>query len=198
MTLGEKIRKARNHSGLSQEQLAEKMCVSRSAVAKWEAGNGLPDIENLKLLSRILGVSLDQLLQEDSALSIREPVNLALWGRGCNKVKKDRIIRSKFPDALIHSLLAQISPTREDQIIANVPSFLTDAPLGIPAYMGGGKNTDREFYLVEQENCQYFVMVTDTFLECGILEQKITESRFSMGNWNFIKCNYPIDGTDGI
>jgi len=42
MTLGEKLRQARKDNGLSQEQLAEKLCVSRSAVAKWETDKGLP------------------------------------------------------------------------------------------------------------------------------------------------------------
>ncbi|MEC5189682.1 XRE family transcriptional regulator [Geobacillus thermodenitrificans] len=46
MTLGEKIKKARTEAGLSQEQLSEKLGVSRSAVAKWESGKGLPDIDN--------------------------------------------------------------------------------------------------------------------------------------------------------
>ncbi|WP_157663106.1 helix-turn-helix transcriptional regulator [Geobacillus thermodenitrificans] len=52
MTLGEKIKKARIEAGLSQEQLSEKLGVSRSAVAKWESGKGLPDIDNLKNLSK--------------------------------------------------------------------------------------------------------------------------------------------------
>ena len=46
MTLGEKIKEARKNTGLSQEQLAEKLAVSRSAIAKWESDKGLPDIDN--------------------------------------------------------------------------------------------------------------------------------------------------------
>ena len=61
MTLGEKIREARRKCGLSQEQLAEKMSVSRSAIAKWETDKGLPDVGNLKILARLLSVSVDQL-----------------------------------------------------------------------------------------------------------------------------------------
>ena len=64
MTLGEKIREARRRCGLSQEQLAEKLSVSRSAIAKWETDKGLPDVGNLKILSRLLSVSLDRLLDE--------------------------------------------------------------------------------------------------------------------------------------
>lgn len=56
MTLGEKIKEARKEHGLSQEQFAEKLCVSRSAVAKWESDKGMPDIENLKAISFLLSV----------------------------------------------------------------------------------------------------------------------------------------------
>ena len=61
MTLGEKIREARRKCSLSQEQLAEKMSVSRSAIAKWETDKGLPDVGNLKVLAREkIGVSLTE------------------------------------------------------------------------------------------------------------------------------------------
>ena len=76
MTLGEKIKEARKQCGLSQEQLAEKMVVSRSAVAKWEANNGLPDVDNLKALATLLNVSIDYLLDNGEPIDsgvIREP-----------------------------------------------------------------------------------------------------------------------------
>ena len=90
MTLGEKIRYARKHCQLSQEQLAQKLCVSRSAIAKWETDKGMPDVENLKMLSRLLNISLDSLLRDDKA--VEEPYDLSAYGRGCSKVKKDRMI----------------------------------------------------------------------------------------------------------
>lgn len=67
MTLGGKIREARKRCGLSQEQLAEKLCVSRSAIAKWETDKGLPDVGNLKILSRLLNVSVDHLLDDEGS-----------------------------------------------------------------------------------------------------------------------------------
>lgn len=67
MTLGEKIRELRIRSGLTQEGLAEKLHVSRSAIAKWEAGGGLPDLSNLKLLAELFSVSIDSLLDHDIA-----------------------------------------------------------------------------------------------------------------------------------
>ena len=68
MTLGEKIKEARKQAGLSQEQLSEKLGVSRSAVAKWETDKGIPDVENLKALSSMLSVSIDFLLDNGESL----------------------------------------------------------------------------------------------------------------------------------
>lgn len=100
MTFGEKIRYARKHRGLSQEQLSEKLCVSRLAIAKWETGKGMPDVENLKLLARLLGVSVDSLLDDSAdgkAAVLREPYRLASYGRGCKKVKNAK--NSRTPES---------------------------------------------------------------------------------------------------
>ena len=61
--LAEKIQQLRKQIGLSQEELAEKLNVSRQAVSKWESGACVPEVEKLIELSRLFGVSLDELLQ---------------------------------------------------------------------------------------------------------------------------------------
>ena len=61
MTLGQFIAKRRKYMGLTQEELGEKIGVSKSAVAKWETDGGLPDRDNLKKLSETLNVSVDDL-----------------------------------------------------------------------------------------------------------------------------------------
>lgn len=66
MKLGEKIKYLRTKLGITQESFAEKMNVSRSAIAKWESNSGIPEIGNLKVMSKILGVSIDMLLDEES------------------------------------------------------------------------------------------------------------------------------------
>ena len=70
MTFGEKLRNARKEAGFSQEQLAEKLSVSRSAVAKWETDNGMPDVGNLKAIATLLNVSIDYLLDEDEKMFV--------------------------------------------------------------------------------------------------------------------------------
>ena len=69
MLLGEKLRKLRIARQLSQEQLADKLQVSRQAISKWELGESIPDTENLILLSKFYGVSIDYLLLNELNIS---------------------------------------------------------------------------------------------------------------------------------
>lgn len=190
MTLGEKIRYARKSCGLSQGQLAEKICVSRSAIAKWETDKGMPDVENLKILSRLLNVSVDSLLDdrtETESVVIRRPVNLAAYGRGCKKVKKDRLMREQFPDATITALLGRPEMTKEERVVDSTLGFLTPVPFGTPEFMKSVRDMDRDFYLVEQESDQLFVTVTEEFLDIHPLPQRLTEQTFRLGNWTFVR-----------
>lgn len=65
MTFAEKLKTIRKQTGLSQEQLAEKLGVSRQAITKWETDTGIPDIENLMAISALFGISLDELLSNE-------------------------------------------------------------------------------------------------------------------------------------
>jgi transcriptional regulator with XRE-family HTH domain len=69
MKLSEKIKALRKGAGLSQEEFGARLNVSRQAVTKWESGEGLPDIGNLLVLSRMFKVSIDDLLSEEKALA---------------------------------------------------------------------------------------------------------------------------------
>ncbi|MBE6960269.1 MAG: helix-turn-helix transcriptional regulator [Ruminococcaceae bacterium] len=64
--LSEKIYKLRKNSGLSQEQLAEELNVSRQAVSKWESGTAVPESEKLVTISNFFEVSVDYLLKDDN------------------------------------------------------------------------------------------------------------------------------------
>jgi len=68
MTLGEKIKRLRTEKGITQESLAEKVNVSRSAIAKWETNSGVPEISNLIMISRIFDISVDQLMDDTRAI----------------------------------------------------------------------------------------------------------------------------------
>lgn len=65
MRLSEKILNLRKQNGLSQEELAEKMNVSRQAISRWEGGSAQPDVSNILQLSKLFGVTTDFLLNEE-------------------------------------------------------------------------------------------------------------------------------------
>ena len=65
MTLSEKIAYCRKRAGLSQEELAARVGVSRQAVSKWELGDASPDINKLLALAKTFGVTTDWLLSEE-------------------------------------------------------------------------------------------------------------------------------------
>ena len=76
MEIGNKILELRKNAKLSQEQLAEKMDVTRQTISKWELGETTPDIKQAKELSKIFNVSLDELTNDPN------------YGRVATKIKR--------------------------------------------------------------------------------------------------------------
>ena len=72
MEFNEKLQELRKQKGLTQEELAEKIYVSRTAVSKWESGRGYPNIESLKAIARFFSITVDELLSSDEILTIAE------------------------------------------------------------------------------------------------------------------------------
>lgn len=75
MEFNEKLQSLRKEKGLTQEELAEVLYVSRTAVSKWESGRGYPNIESLKDISKFFSISIDDLLSGEKLLSIAEKEN---------------------------------------------------------------------------------------------------------------------------
>ena len=69
MEISERLKEARQNAGMTQEQVAEKIMVSRVTVSHWENGKSLPDIVSLISLSDLYGISLDELLKGDSKMT---------------------------------------------------------------------------------------------------------------------------------
>ena len=72
MEFNEKLQELRKQKGLTQEELAEAIFVSRTAISKWESSRGYPNIDSLKILSKFFGITIDELLSGDELLSIAE------------------------------------------------------------------------------------------------------------------------------
>ena len=75
MNFGEKIQKLRNQNNWTQEQLAEKLYVSRTAVSKWESGKGYPNIDSLKDIAKLFNKTIDELLSSEEIIDIAKEEN---------------------------------------------------------------------------------------------------------------------------
>ncbi len=69
MEISEKLKEARQSIGMTQDQVAEKIMVSRVTISHWESGKSLPDIVSLISLSDLYGISLDELVKGDSKMT---------------------------------------------------------------------------------------------------------------------------------
>lgn len=87
--IAERLIKLRKEKGLSQEELASKLGLSRQAVSKWERAEASPDTDNLICLARIYGVSLDELLNTSD--SVEDIVKEQVKDQTKEEVKKDRV-----------------------------------------------------------------------------------------------------------
>lgn len=75
MEFSKKLQHLRKQEELTQEQLAEKLYVSRTAVSKWESGRGYPNLETLKAIAKFFNISLDDLLAGDELLEAAQEEN---------------------------------------------------------------------------------------------------------------------------
>ena len=193
MTLGEKLKDGRKNAGLSQEQLAQKLCVSRAAVAKWETDKGLPDIMNLKAIAKLLDVSIDYLVDDGLEMDFRvmkEPLEretLTIAGR-C-RCWQDAAVARRFPEA---DHIHQLSLIHRLNRIEWWADFLT---MGLYTMIWGishWKTWTGYYYLVQQGNRQFFVSVDEEFITSTALPNKIDKWKFYIGDCQYIRINYDL------
>lgn len=84
MEFHEKLQELRKSRNLTQEELAEELYVSRTAISKWESGRGYPSIDSLKAISGFFSISIDELLSADALVSIAEKENRSNIQRICD------------------------------------------------------------------------------------------------------------------
>ena len=86
MELNEKLQELRKQKGLTQEELAQALYVSRTAVSKWEAGRGYPSIDSLKAIAKFFSVTVDSLISGEELLTVAEADGKEKEKRVCNRV----------------------------------------------------------------------------------------------------------------
>lgn len=190
MTFGEKLKAARKEAGLSQEQFAEKMSVSRSAIAKWESDKGMPDVNNLKAMAQLLDVSVDYLLDEDKKLSFnetKEAIDLDSFEvSGKCRDKKDAACYAKFSGAdAIYPLIRKKRMSKAE--------WLADLIAGPGIIQGADYLSDASaYYLVESGGKQLLVNVSADFITSRELANKVDPKKFDFGSHTFRKATYQL------
>ena len=87
MEFNEKLKELRQQKGLTQEELANALFVSRTAISKWESGRGYPNIDSLKRIAQLFSITVDELLSGNELLNLAEQDN---------KQKQDRFLNLIF------------------------------------------------------------------------------------------------------
>lgn len=101
MKFNEKLIKIRKEKGLSQEALGEKLDVARQTISKWELGETTPEMDKLVKLSELFEISLDELIKDDSEISVAEDTNNNLNNTNSQKLAGIVIIILKVIGVLI-------------------------------------------------------------------------------------------------
>lgn len=183
MTLGQKLKEIRKKFGLSQEQLAEIMNVSRQAITKWENDGGIPDVSNLQELSKVFGITVDYLLNDDNqlpALSMTKELDKDKYN---GKISSYSIIlKEYYPEPWeVYSLIREKKMSKLeatfDFIIGPGTVDLADA-----------LNDMSPFYLVVKDNLKMLVNIKDWTLRVYELPSDTNIRKFVYGKNKFKIC----------
>ena len=184
MTLGQKLKEIRKKFGLSQEQLAEIMNVSRQAITKWETDAGLPDTENLKELSRIFGISIDYLLDNNNELPLLVMKKKLDKENYKNKISSyEEVLKKYYPAPWKIYIL-----TREKKMskLEGIFDFIIGAGT---IDVADALNDMSPYYLAQKDNIKLLVNIKDWVLEVKELNPNINEKKFIVDKNIFRKHN---------
>lgn len=184
MTLGQKLKEIRKKFGLSQEQLAEIINVSRQAITKWETDAGLPDTENLKELSRIFEISIDYLLDNNNELPLLVMKKKLDKDNYKNKISSyEEVLKEYYPAPWKIYIL-----TREKKMskLEGIFDFIIGAGT---IDVADALNDMSPYYLAIKDNIKLLVNIKDWVLEVKELNPDINEKKFIVDKNIFRKHN---------
>lgn len=186
MTLGQKLKEIRKKFGLSQEQLAEIINVSRQAITKWENDSGMPDISNLQELSKVFGLTVDYLLNDQNqlpALVMKKELDKSKYK---NKLSSySEILEEYYGEPYEIYVL-----TREKEM--NLIEFLIDLFVGgsttemiYPIETADVLSDLSPYYLVKKDNLKLLVNIKNWVLEVVELPSSTNDKKFVYGKNRF-------------
>lgn len=175
MTLGQKLRKIRSKFGLSQEQLAEVINVSRQAITKWENDDGLPDVSNLQEISEVFGVTVDYLLNDDSnlpALSMKKKLDRNKYK---NKVVMySEVLKEYYPEPYEIFVLSRTKKLNFIELILDTFIAPSIGPVSTADELGDLS----PYYLVKKDDLKLLVNIKNYTLEVIELPFNTNDKKF--------------------
>ena len=182
MKLGEKLKEIRKRFGLSQEQLAEITNVSRQAITKWENDSGIPDIGNLQELSKVFGVTIDYLLDDENnlpALSMKKEIDKDKYK---NKLTMyNEILKEYYPKPYEIYRLTRNKKLSLPELLLN--TFI--APEIGPISTADELSDLSPYYLVKKDNLKFLVNIKNWTLEVIELPSNTNDKKFIYGKNKF-------------
>lgn len=188
MKLSEKLKKYRKTFNLSQEQLAEKLNVSRQVVTKWESENGIPEIGNLKALADLFNVSVDFLLDDEKTVEypiIKEKYILEKNNYSNRYDYAVSYLKERYADNSSIYALTQ-TENGERNLVTKIFSFLTIGVSDI-SYITQWFSDLAIWFIVENDKQKFLIKVTKEFIETRELSSLIDTDKFTYEKNKFIK-----------
>lgn len=181
MTLGEKIKNIRNKFGLSQEELAEIINVSRQAITKWETNSGIPDIENLKLLASTFNITVDYLINNDlnlPALTLRKELDKTKYKSKLSSYEE--ILIEYFDNSDIYVLTREKNMNAIERLIdffvgGSAPEMI------FPIETADVLSDLSPYYYIEKNNVKLLVNIKKWILEVIALPEDTNKKKFIYG-----------------
>ena len=158
MTFGEKLKSLRGQNGITQDELAEKLCVTRTAVSKWENDRGLPTIDTLKRIAELFGVTLDELISDDDVRSARLAEE-----RAAKRFRIPALVCLAAVFALAF-LTAYVSKWCSLPLIACTGGFIGCALLSRPAYKRRASRENAAYVVSRIAIAAIFLLAATTLL----------------------------------
>ena len=189
MTLGEKLKEIRKRFCLSQEQLAEVMNVSRQAITKWENDGGMPDVSNLQELSKVFGLTVDYLLNDDNqlpALVMRKELDQSKY-----KSKFDsyyEILKEYYPEPYEVYVLSRSKNMNFFERIIDFCVGGSSPAMIFPVETADVLSDLSPYYLVMKDNMKFLVNIKNWILEVIELPNNTSCKKFVYGKNKFKNC----------
>ena len=189
MTLGQKLKEIRKRFGLSQEQLAEIMNVSRQAITKWENDNGLPDVTNLQELSKVFGLTVDYLLNNENqlpALAMQKKLDKSKYKSKLGSYIE--ILKEYYAEPYEVYTLSRSKNMNPIEFIINFCIGGSSPAMIFPIETADGLSDLSPYYLVKKDNLKLLVNIKDWTLIVIELPSNTNDKKFIYGKNKFKNC----------